>query len=171
MSLVLERVKGVTMGLFKISGTVTAIGQSEFNNHHTLYAFIELVEPTGRRVMVQNVWVGNQVLATMNVGAEGEFCFDKFFAASKGLVSQLWGVKTSGGLVSFDRNMRTPLTFVHLALGIVLLPFGGVGMVFLVFALPQLVKLIGMIGARERMFYGQDHAEARRLRQQQAVRI
>lgn len=159
------------MSLFKISGTIAAIGQCEFSNHHTLYAFVEIVEPTGRRVMVQQVAVGNQVLATLNLAATGEFYFDKFFVARKRFVSQLWGVKTSDGLVAFDKAMRAPVTFIHLAFGIVLLPFGGVGMVFLVFALPQLFKLIGMIGARKRMFYGQDHTEARRLRQQQAVRI
>ena len=121
--------------------------------------------------MVQQVAVGNQVLATLNLGATGEFYFDKFFVARKRFVSQLWDVKTSDGLVSFDKDMRAPVTFVHLAFGIALLPVGGLGMVFLVVALPQLVKLIRMIGARKRMFYGQDRTEARRLRQQQAVRI
>lgn len=159
------------MSLFKISGTIAAIGQSEFDNTGTLFAFIEIVEPTGRRVMVQQVAVGNQVLSTLIPGAQGEFYFDKLFVYRKGLVSQLWGVKTSDGLVCFDKGMRGPVTFVHLGVGIVLLPFGGVGMVFLVFAVPQLVKLISMVGARERMFYGQDGAEAHRLRQQQAVRL
>lgn len=159
------------MSLFKISGTVAAIGQCEFDNHHTLYAFVEIVESTGRRVMVQQVAVGNQALATLNLGAKGEFYFDKFFVARKRFVSQLWGVKSSDGVVVFGKDMRVAVTFVHLAFGIVLLPVGGLGMVFLVFALPQLFKLIGMIGARKRMFYGQDRTEARRLRKQEAVRI
>jgi len=151
------------MGLFSFAGTVVAIGQSEFDNHHTRYAFIEIVEPSGRRVIVQQVWVGNQAQAALNLGAKGEFFFDKFFAARKGFVSQLWGVKTSDGLVSFDNNMRAVITFVHLGCGTVLLPFGGIGLVFLVFALPQLLKLITMFGARRRTFYGQDRAEAQRF--------
>lgn len=37
------------MGIFTITGTVVAIGQSEFNTGGTFYAFVEFVEPSGRR--------------------------------------------------------------------------------------------------------------------------
>ncbi len=38
------------MSLFSISGSVTAIGQSIFNNDLSIYAYIELTEVSGRRV-------------------------------------------------------------------------------------------------------------------------
>jgi len=159
------------MGLFKVTGTIAAIGQCEFDNHYTLYAFLELIEPSGRRVMVQKVAVGNQVAPALSPGAEGEFYFDKFFVAGKRFVSQLWGVKTSDGLVAFDKDMRKRVTFYHLGWGIITLPLLGLGAGFLIVALPQLLMLIAMTGERKRLFYGRNRAEARRLRKQLAVRM
>jgi len=159
------------MGLFKVSGTIVAIGQSEFNNKGTLYAFVEIVEPSGRRVIVRNVGVLNQVASSIALGAGGEFYFDKFFVFGRPFVSQLWGVKTADGLVTFDNDMRKHTMAFSFLIGVLTLPALGLGLLFIAVGLLQLLFVILMTGARKRMFYGTNRAEARRLRQQQPVRI
>ncbi|MBI2715682.1 MAG: hypothetical protein HYX37_14710 [Rhizobiales bacterium] len=159
------------MGVFNITGTIASIGQSEFNNRGTLYAFVEIIEPSGRRVLVQNVAVGNQVLPAINLGCKGEFFFDKLFVPGKPLISQMWGVKTPDGLVAFDHNMRKPQMILNLLVGILAAPILGLGIPFLILGLFQAVQLIVTTGTRQQMFYGNDRMEAQRLRQQQAVRI
>lgn len=159
------------MSVFKITGTIAAIGQSQFDNHATLYAFVEIVEPSGRRVMVRNVAVGNQALSTINVGSQGEFFFDKFIVGIGRSASQLWGVKTRDGLVAFEnRNFRTPFVVRHIGIGLFASLFL-FGIPYVVLGLVQLAGLIGSFGAREQLLYGDDRAEAKRLRQQQAVQI
>lgn len=158
------------MGVFTLTGTIVSIGQSMFDLRGTGYAFIEIVEPSGRRVMVQKVAVGNQVLSAVNLGCKGEFFFDKVFV-SFGCVSQLWGVKTQDGLVAFeDSNIRRYPVVMNLCFGFIgsLLV---VGIPFLVLGLLQWIGLILRAGQRKRLFYGNDYREANRLRQQQAVRI
>ncbi|MEA2913403.1 MAG: hypothetical protein QOJ15_5484, partial [Bradyrhizobium sp.] len=43
------------MSLFLVSGTVTAIGQSAFTNDLTIFAFPEVAEVSGRRVLIEKV--------------------------------------------------------------------------------------------------------------------
>jgi len=58
------------MSLFSIKGAVTAIGQSQFNNAITIYAYLEITEPSGRRVKIDQVAVCNDVAAAFRLGAE-----------------------------------------------------------------------------------------------------
>ncbi len=159
------------MGVFNVTGTIAAIGQCEFNNRGTLYAFIDIVEPSGRRVSVQNVAIGNQVAPAIVLGTAGEFFFDKLFVPGRRFVSQMWGVKTSDGLVALDNNMRTSQAFLNVIVGVVALPLLGLGIPFLVLGIFQLFQLVALAGTRQERFYGKDCDEARRLRAQQTVRI
>lgn len=159
------------MGLFKVSGTIVAIGQSEFNNKGTLYAFLEILEPSGRRVIVRNVGVLNQVASSIAPGTNGEFFFDKFFVYGRPLVSQLWGAKTVDGLVTFDNDMRKQTMAFSFLIGTLTIPLLGIGLLFIALGLLQLLFVILKAGARKRLFYGTDRAEAQRLRQQLPVRI
>lgn len=159
------------MGLFRVSGTIVAIGQSEFNNKGTLYAFIEILEPNGRRVIVCNVGMLNQVASSITLGTNGEFFFDKFFVYGRPFVSQLWGVKSAAGLVSFDNDMRKHAMGLSFLVGALTIPLLGVGFLFIALGLLQLLFVIIRAGARKRMFFGNNRAEARRLRQQLPVRI
>jgi len=159
------------MGLFKVSGTIAAIGQGEFNNHGTFYAFMEIREPGGRRVIVRNVGVLNQVASSIVLGANGEFFFDKLFVYGRPFISQLWGVKTVDGLVAFDNDMRKHAMAVSFLIGTLTIPLLGAGFLLIALGLFQLLYVILRAGARKRMFYGTNRAEARRLRQQLPVRI
>lgn len=159
------------MGLFKVSGTIVAIGQSEFDNRSTLYAFLEIVEPNGCRVIVRNVGVLNQVASSIALGTNGEFFFDKFFVFGRPFVSQLWGTKTVDGLVAFDNDMRKHAMAFSFCIGMLTILALGIGFLFIAVGLLQLLFVILMTGARKRMFYGANRAEARRLRQQLPVRI
>lgn len=159
------------MGLFKVSGTIVAIGQSEFDNRGTLYAFLEIVEPSGRRVIVRSVGVLNQVASSVVLGTKGQFFFDKFFVFGRPFVSQLWGVKTDDGLVTFDNDLRKQAMMFSFWIGMLTILALGIGFLFIAVGLLQLLLVILMTGARKRMFYGTSRAEARRLRQQQPVRI
>lgn len=160
------------MGIFTITGTVVAIGQSMFDNRDTLYAFVEIVEPNGRRVLVQNVAVGNEVLAALNLGSKGEFFFDKILVVDgPGFVSQLWGVKAHEGLVAFDNaNLRIHVVFKNLIVGLIgsLLV---IGIPLFIFGLIQSVPLILQAGKRKQLFFWSDRAVTKRLRQQQTARI
>jgi hypothetical protein len=159
------------MGLFKVSGTIVAIGQDEFSNKGKLYAFLEIVEPSGRRVIVRNVGVLNQIVSSIVLGANGEFYFDKFFVYGRPFVSQLWGVKTADGLVTFDNDMRKQSMALSFLIGTLTIPLLGMGFLLIALGLLQLLFVILKTGARKRMFYGTDRTEAQRLRQQLPVRI
>jgi hypothetical protein len=159
------------VGIYSITGTIRSIGQCEFTNWWTKYAFIEIVEPSRRRVLLQNVSVGNQVAPAIAAGVEGEFFIDRMFVLLSPKAKQLWGVKTNDGMVAYDRGIRMPITWFHLVLGLVLTPLFGLGLPILLLGLVQLLKLIGMVGARQQMFYGDDRSEAHRLRRQEAVRL
>jgi hypothetical protein len=59
--------------LFAVKGSVTNLGQSEFNNDVENFAYVEITEPSGRRVMIEKVVVANDVGAIFAMGVTGEF--------------------------------------------------------------------------------------------------
>ena len=79
--------------LFSIKGSVTKIGQSEFNNNAELFAYIEITEPSGRRVMIEKVVISNDVGAAFAMGVAGEFFIDRMLKSGPVRI-QLWGIKT-----------------------------------------------------------------------------
>jgi hypothetical protein len=154
------------MSMFQIKGTVSAIGQSEFDNVVTLYAYLEITEGSGRRISIEKVAVCSDVAARLKLGVFGEFFVDRISRHS-GIRCQLWGIKADGVAVLDSRDLRKRIAALQLIWGLVLTPFAGVGLLLVV---PALFRLAASED-RSRMFYGMDPAEARRLEQQQAVRI
>jgi hypothetical protein len=159
------------MSLLSITGTVTAVGQSQFDNNLTVYAYLEITESSGRRCLIEKVAVCNETNASVQPGSAGQFFFEKMFVYGRRFHCQMWGIK-SNDLAVFDRhNLRTVVTTHHILFGLFLLPVGGLGAFWL---LPGLASLMTMLrgGANRRaLFYGSNPAEARRLQQQQAIRI
>jgi hypothetical protein len=159
------------MGLFSISGTVSAIGQSIFNNDIAVYAYIEITETSGRRVSVEKVAVCNDAAAELQLGSAGEFFFDKMAVFDARFRCQLWGVKSDAGAVFDRRNIRKLFIGQNLVAGIVLLPLFGVGLLWLVPGFASLCAVLSGEVDRKRRFYGSNPDEIQRLRQQQPVRI
>jgi len=156
------------MSLFHINGTVTAIGQSEFDNVVTLYAFLEITEASGRPISIEKVAVCSDVAARFKIGVSGEFFVDRISRHS-GIRCQLWGIKTNGVAVIDSRDLRKRIAALQLIWGLMLTPLAGIG---LLLVLPALFRLAASGSEdRRRMFYGMDPTEARRLERQQAVRI
>jgi hypothetical protein len=92
--------------MFTVSGTITAIGQSQLNNEVSVYADIEITETTGRRVTVQKVAVRNEADASLQLGLAGQFFFNRVFLHGQPYRCQLWGIQADG-LTVFDRkNLR-----------------------------------------------------------------
>jgi hypothetical protein len=156
------------MSLFQINGTVTAIGQSEFDNVVTLYAYLEVTEASGRRISIEKIAVCSDVAARLRMGVSGEFFVDRISRHS-GIRCQLWGIKADGVAVLDSRDLRKRIAALQLFWGLVLTPLAGVGLLLVV---PALFRLAASGSEdRSRMFYGTDPAESRRLERQQAVRI
>jgi hypothetical protein len=159
------------MGLLSIKGTVTAHGQSHFDNYLTIYAYLEITEPSGRRIQIDKVAVCNDTAALLQLGSASEFLFDKMFVYGRRYHYQLWGIKAEDMAV-FDRhNLRNMVIVHHIVLGTLMLPIGGLGAFWLLPGLASLMTVISGKVNRRRMFYGSNPAEVRRLQQQQAVRI
>lgn len=159
------------MGIYAINGTITAIGQSQFTNDLTIYAYIEITEASGCRVTVEKVVACNEADAALQLGLFGEFFFDRIFLHGQPYRYQLWGLQTDS-LAVFDRkNLRVRVTFAHIGFGLLLLPVFGLGLGYLVPGIVQLIVLLCGGADRERRFYGSDPEKAQRLYQERAVRI
>ena len=147
------------MSLFSIKGTVTAIGQSQFDNALTIYAYLEITEASGRRVSIDKVAVCNDVAASLRLGQSSEFFVDRIFCYSQTCRCQLWGIKADG-IATFDSiDIRKRVSFWQLVLGIMLTPV--LGWVCLSFCPHALIRILTLSFAdRRRMFYGSNSAEA-----------
>ncbi|CEG09233.1 MAG: hypothetical protein J0G33_05555 [Afipia felis] len=159
------------MGLFNIAGTVTALGQSQFDNIHTVYAYIEITEPSGRRVQIDKVAVCNDTAALLAMETSGEFFFDKMFVYGRRYHCQLWGIKSDNMAVMDRTNVRIMVMWHHIILGLLLMPIGFLGSFWLFPGLGHLITILSGRVNRQERFYGSNPAEIQRLRQQQAVRI
>jgi hypothetical protein len=157
------------MSLFLVSGTVTAIGQSVFTNDLTIFAFLEVAEASGRRVLIEKVAVCNEVVARLQVGMTGEFFVDRIFQFSQSFRCQLFGIKADGVAVLDSSDLRKRTILAQLIFGLMLTPVFGIGLLLVV---PAVLKAF-TLGTMDRhaMFYGSDPAEPQRLERQQAVRI
>lgn len=159
------------MSLLSITGTVTAVGQSQFDNILAIYAYLEITEPSGRRIQIDKVAVCNDTAALLQMGIVGEFFFDKMFVYGRRYHCQLWGIKAENMAV-FDRdNMRKMVMIHHIVVGTLLLPFGGLGAFWLLPGLASLMTLLSGSANRSALFYGSNPAEVARLQQRQAIRI
>lgn len=159
------------MGLFSISGTVTAIGQSLFNSDLAIYAYVEITEASGRRVNVEKVAVCNDAATQLQLGSTGEFFFDKMYVLGGRFRCQLWGIKSESMAVLDRHDVRKLFIGHHIVLGIVLLPFFCIGLFWLLPGLASLWTVLSGGADRKGLFFGSNPAEVQRLRQQQPVRI
>ncbi len=153
--------------LFSVKGTVTTVGQSLFDNNGEIFAYIEVTESSGRRVMIEKVAIHNDIRMIFQMGLTGEFFVDRIFRSGQ-VRCQLWGIKT-GDREIFDRkNLRLYSGLSHLMYGLVIIPIFGLGLILVI---PAALRLCRCIGApRRRMFYGSGVSRMR-APQQQVMRI
>src|SRR5258708_1938223 len=89
-SLSLTETGGCPMALFCERGTISRLGQSEFNNDFCIYAFIEISTPEGERRLLKKIIVFSDMHAAMDVGMEGQFFFDDVFVHGRRYLAQFW---------------------------------------------------------------------------------
>jgi hypothetical protein len=159
------------MGLFSVNGTITAIGQSLFNNDLAIYAYLEITEASGRRLSVEKVAVCNDAASQLQLGSAGEFFFDRMYVHGGRFRCQLWGIKSDSMAVFDRRDARKFFIVHHILLGTVLLPFAGIGLFWLLPGLASLWTVLSGQADRKGLFYGSNPAEVQRLQRQQPVRI
>jgi hypothetical protein len=155
------------MSLHAIKGTITAIGQSRFDNDVTIYAYLDITDPSGRRTRVEKVAVCNDVGSFLQLGLEGEFFVDRLFRYSQSFRCQLWALKTANHDIIDSKDLRKRLAGIRLLLGIGLLPEFGIGLLCIGSSLFHFANSI--IESRQRMFYGS--GPTRLAFEQRAVRI
>jgi hypothetical protein len=159
------------MSLLNLKGTITALGQSHFDNVVTIYAYIEITESSGRRILIDKVAVANDTAALLAMGSVGEFFFDRMFVYGRLYHYQLWGIKAENMAVIDRVDARKMVMIHHIIIGTLLLPIGGIGAFWLLPGLGHLMTILSGRVNRDSLFYGSNPAEIRRLQQQQAVRI
>lgn len=157
-------------GFLSINDTVTALGQNVFDNNLTIYAYLEITEASGRRVLIDKVAVSNDMASLLQLGSVGEFFFNKMFGYGRRFHCQIWEIKSETTAVLDRDNVRKMVAAHYFVVGSFLLPFGGLGAFWLLPSVWSLTMLSGGVN-RDWLFYGTNPAEVRRLRQQQAVRI
>ncbi len=59
--------------LSHIEGKIEALGQTEYTQNYTLYAYIRFIDNDGNIRMVKNIQVPNTVNSYMSPGTEGKF--------------------------------------------------------------------------------------------------
>lgn len=80
------------MGLFSLTGTVTAYGNSKIEKGKTTFDSITIAETNGTITHIKNVTARDPMNTHVISGAEGEFFFSN---------RSLYGVKTSDGVVDY----------------------------------------------------------------------
>lgn len=155
------------MSLFAVTGTVTSIGQSTFNDSERLYAYIEITESSGRRVMIEKMVVLNDVAVIFQLGLVGEFFVDLFSKSGK-TRCQLWGIKTDDREIFDRKNSRLQWGSAQLFFGLLTIPLFGLGLLLVI---PGLVQLLSSTPSQRReMFYGAEARGAPPI-QEQVMRI
>jgi hypothetical protein len=140
------------MNLHELKGTVTALGQSVFDNEVVIFAYVEITDPQGKRTMIEKVAVCNDVGAVFEAGVSGTFYVDRIFRMESRLRCQLFGIKTGTRSV-FDRtDLRRKVAIMKILVGLLMLPVVGLGLLLL---LPG-IHLLGLsvLHDRRRFFFG-----------------
>lgn len=159
------------MSLLTIEGTVTALGNSTFDNNCTHYSFIEIAEKSGRTVRVENAAVRHKVQSAVSLGVAGTFYFDRVLSPFGGRLRQLYAVRTHSGFSAYDGvSLRVATIALGLQYGILTF-WTVIGLVPLAISLCQILKAALTMGARHREFYGDDPMIAGALKRQEAVRL
>ncbi len=141
-----------------------AIGATEFNIQRGIYTYIELTEPNGRRVSLQQVITSPKMDGYLALGTSGIFYLRN--NASK----HLRGFKSDSEEVYYvGRNFRFRVEIHLVWTGLLLSLFLIVPIV--VFGLCQRVASLVEMNCRHKVFYRTDHEERNRLQDREAVRI
>lgn len=119
------------MNLFELTGTVTALGQSSFDNDVAVYAWVEITDREGGRTMIEKVAVCNDVAAALSVGCSGSFYIDRLFSGASAIRCQLFGVRTDDVAVLDRVDLREKTGLIKVGLGILTLPIIGLGLLLL----------------------------------------
>jgi hypothetical protein len=114
-----------------LKGTVTAVGQSLFDNDLAVYAFIEIADFDGGRTVIEKVAVGNDIAAAFGLGCSGTFYIDRLFSGASAIRCQLFGVRTDHVAVLDRLDLRQRTGWVKVGLGILTLPVIGIGLLLL----------------------------------------
>ena len=159
------------MSLFSVRGTVSGVGASTFNIFGGRFAFVEFQEESGRLVRVENVSAFADVQPAIEVGAEGEFFFDRILFSSINPTRQLYAARAGGRSIYCDKSLRDNSIGCGIVFGLPLLLVFGLGLIPISIAVCQVVKSLMMFGKRHKAFYGNDPALASQLKRQEAVRM
>ncbi|MBR1225221.1 hypothetical protein JQ600_09855 [Bradyrhizobium sp. AUGA SZCCT0176] len=119
------------MNLFKVEGTVTALGQNVFDNNVMIYAYVVVTDASGRRTMIEKVAVCNDVGAVLELGINGRFYVDRLFNGNNVFRCQLWGVRADGLAVIDRHNLRLKTGLFKIVYGILTIPIFGIGLMLL----------------------------------------
>ena len=146
------------MGLYSLNGTITRLGQSEFNNDVTIYAFIEITDSKGARTLIKKVAVAVDVQAAIGEGVAGQFYFDDVFVFGRRYLCQFWGVRTATHSIVDGANFRKMLAVFNLIWGILLTPLFGYGLPCLIAGIGQSWSLLTGSADRDGCFRGPEVA-------------
>ncbi|MCK1284730.1 hypothetical protein IVB41_12470 [Bradyrhizobium sp. 44] len=140
------------MSLFEIEGTVTAIGQSQFDNDMSIYAFIEVTDRNGLRTLIEKVGVFNDIGAVLAPGLSGHFYVDRIYRGSGALRCQLWGVRTDRLVVMDSKDLRNRIAMAKLLGGIPAIFVFGLGLIIIA----EAIYLLATAGDRRQFFLSGD---------------
>lgn len=119
------------MNLFEVQGTVTALGQSMFDNDVAVYAYITITDDADRRTVIEKAAVCNDVGSVLALGQSGTFYVDRLFTGRGAVRCQLWGLRCEGHAVIDRQNLRSQAATFKILWGIAALPLLGLGLIFI----------------------------------------
>jgi hypothetical protein len=119
------------VNLFELEGTLTALGQSFFDNNVMIYAYIVITDASGKRTMIEKVAVCNDIGAVLELGQNGRFYVDRLFNNYNTIRCQLWGLRTDELAVVDQNNLRSQAGFHKIVYGILTTPIFGIGLIIL----------------------------------------
>lgn len=150
------------MGLYRLEGTISRLGQCEFDNDIVVYAYIEFVDAHGQRTLVKKVAVCVDIQAAIGEGVDGTFYFDELFVSGRRYLCQLWGLRNAERSILDGADLRRILAIVHLVRGILFTPVFAVGLPDLIAGVGQTWSLMSGSAVREKFFVRNDAASAPR---------
>jgi len=140
------------MGLYRISGTITRLGQCEFDNDYEIYAYVEVTGTIGRRTLVKKVAVFADIGSSIHQGLDGDFYFDEVFVPGGRAHCQLWGIRAPDRCVIDSVDLRANMMRFNLLCGILFTPVFGAGLVRLIAGIAQMISILTGAADRQRYF-------------------
>ncbi|MDF0498166.1 hypothetical protein [Bradyrhizobium yuanmingense] len=134
-----------------MDGTITAIGQSVFDNSGALYAYLEITGADGGRTLVEKVAVCNDVGSRLAVGLTGLFYVDRFRRSGE-LRCQLFGLKTDRASVMDGTDLRVHIGVLQILKGIPAILVFGLGLIMIASGIGLLIQCARY--DRRRFFFG-----------------